>query len=144
MKHRGCVCDFAEERNKDLLRSYRKLLEESDVISSEIYVRLVEMPSVRFWVSEERAAIVVASMMKGNKLANHRQNKREMFQEIYRRVMLLKTKRAELSLFELVSEVVRQPAPKFYITPGSAEVYICYAKKKWYGERRKKLRHLFY
>lgn len=144
MKHRGCVCDFADERDKDLLRSYRKLLEESGVISSEIYVKLVDMPSARFWVSEERAAIVVASMMNGDKLTNQRQNKREMYQEIYRRVMLLKRKKTELSLYELVSEVVRQPAPKFYITPGSAEVYICYAKKKWYEERRKKLRHLFY
>lgn len=144
MKHRGCICDFADERNKDLLRAYRTLLEESDVITSEIYERLVEMPSARFWVSEERAAIVVASMMKGDKLKTHKKNKREMYKEIYRRVMQLKRKKPDLTLLELVFDVVRKPAPKFYITPGSAEVYICNAKKKWYEERRKKLRHLFY
>lgn len=144
MKHRGCVCDFSDDRDKDLLRAYRILLAESDVINSDIYVRVVEMPSARFWVSEERAAVVVASMMNGNRLINHRQSKREMFQEIYRRVMLLRTKKNEQSLYELVSEVVMQPAPKFYITPGSAKLYICRAKKKWYEERRKKLRHLFY
>ena len=144
MKHRGCVCDFADERDKDLLRSYRKLLEESGVISSEIYVKLVDMPSARFWVSEERAAIFVDSMMNGDKLTNQRQNKREMYQEIYRRVMLLKRKKPELSLYELVSEVVRQPAPKFYITPGSIKVVISRAKRKWYEQKKKKLKHLFF
>lgn len=126
------------------MRVYHELICASDFISlPQIYKEVVNMPSARFWVSEERAAIVISSMMKGEKLLDMRPTKREMFKEIYRRAMQLKKEQPALSVYDIAFKVVRQPAPKFYITPGYAKSIIFYVKKKWYEERKRKLRHLF-
>lgn len=98
------------------------------------------MASARFWVSEERAAIVISSMMKGDRLLNMRPTKREMFKEIYRRAMLMRKEQPELSVYDIACMVVRQQAPRFYIMPGYAKSIIFHAKKKWYEERKRKLR----
>lgn len=144
MKHHGSKFEYEEERNHDLMRVYHELICASDFINlPQIYKEVVNMPSARFWVSEERAAIVISSMMKGDKLLDMRPTKREMFKEIYRRAMLLKKEQPALSVYDIAFKVVRQPAPKFYITPGYAKSIIFYAKKKWYEERKRKLRHLF-
>ena len=144
MKQHGSDFELKTERTNDLIRAYYELLKKRQYIRNyEIYKDLVNMPSSRFWVSDDRATIVIYSMLKGDKLLKMRQTKREMFQEIYRRVMSLRESDASLSLFECVCIVVRQPAPKFYITPVSATIYITKAKKKWYEERKRKLIHLF-
>lgn len=144
MKPAGAKVDFEQERNNELIKTYNRLLEECDFISMPaIYNQVVEMPTTRFWVSEERAAIVIASMMKGKSIDNMQPNKREMFQEIYRRALLVIERDKTLSLLDVAMQVVLQPAPKFYMTPGTAKVYITKAKKKWYEERKRKLRHLF-
>lgn len=144
MKHHGSKFEYEKERNHDLMRVYHELICASDFISlPQIYKEVVNMPSARFWVSEERAAIVISSMMKGEKLLDMRPTKREMFKEIYRRAMQLKKEQPALSVYDIAFKVVRQPAPKFYITPGYAKSIIFYVKKKWYEERKRKLRHLF-
>lgn len=101
------------------------------------------MPSARFWVSEERAAIVIAAMMQGDKLERMRPNKREMFQEIFKRAMKLKQENPALTIYDLAFNVVRQPAPKFYLAPGYAKNIIFHVKKQWFEQRKKKLRHIF-
>ena len=143
MKPHGSKFEYGHERDTDLLRAYRQLIISAEYISMPlIYESVVMMPSSRFWVSEERAAIVIAAMMKGDKLLSMRPNKREMFVEIYRRAMTLKKECPQLSVLDVAFKVVRQPAPKFYLTPGSAKVIICKAKKEWYEERKRRLRHL--
>jgi hypothetical protein len=101
------------------------------------------MPSRRFWISEERAAIVLSAMMKGDNLKGMRPTKREMFQELYRRALAIKKKQPNIKPFRLALMVVNQPAPKFYMEPGYAKNIISSFKKKWFEERRKKLRFLF-
>ena len=59
-----------------------------------------------------------------------RQNKREMFEEIYRRFKELKNKYPKKTIFELVTIIVYQPAPKFYLTPRTIEEFIYRIKKK--------------
>ena len=144
MKPHGSDSIFKQERNSDLMRAYHELVTAKEFVCvSEIYNEVVNMPSRRFWVSEERAAIVISAMMRGNSLKAMRETKREMFEEIYRRAMSVKKAHPQMSMFEIACIVVHQPAPKFYITPGSASVYIINSKKKWYEERKRKLRHLF-
>ena len=43
---------------------------------------------------------------------------------------------------ELCAKVIAQPAPKFYLTPGSAKVMVCKARKQWIQEKWKRLRLL--
>lgn len=144
MKHYGSKFEYETERNRDLMRVYHELIGSSGLISlPQIYREAVNRPSSRFWVSEERAAVVISSMMKGDRLLGMRPTKREMFQEIYRRAMLMAKDHPSLSVYGIAFIVVRQPAPKFYMTPGYAKSVIINAKKKWYEERKRKLRHLF-
>lgn len=142
MKHNGCTSECGEERDDDFMCAYRKQIESRRVVVlAEVFRAIVDMPSRRFWVSEERAAIVVAGMMRGATLDKMRPQKREMFQEIHRRTLRMMNEHPGLSLSEAVGRVVRQPAPRFYLTPQSARIIFYRIKDKWYRkELRKRLR----
>lgn len=144
MKHPGSHFEYETERNNDLLRAYKEAIQEASYICvDKLYKEIVNKPSKRFWVSEERAAIVVSQLMKGRAPMNMQPLRREMFVEIHRRVVELKKTEPQASLSALVFKVLRQPAPKFYLTPGSAKVIICKIKRAWYEKRKKHLRHLY-
>lgn len=132
MKHKGCKCCFANARNTELLRAcYKIIVDSSEYIRiNDIFRMVVDMPASRFWVSEERAAIVVAAMIRGEKLPRMSRNKTAMYREIYRRYVKLSKEYPNKTLGELVAMVVHQPAPKFYITPKSAKTLIYYARRK--------------
>lgn len=137
MKNFGSVFEYEQERNNNLLRLYHQLISEVKFIcSEEIYRKMADSPSDRFWVSEERALIVVLQIMKGDTLLGMGKNKRDMFFEIYRRATIMKQKYPTLSLTKIMFKVVRQPAPKFYLTEGSIKVVISKIKSKWYERRR--------
>lgn len=66
-----------------------------------------------------------------------RPTKREMFQEIYRRVIALKKVHPDWTLCQLVSDVVNSPAPKFYMEPSSALERLFKIRNGWYDAKRK-------
>lgn len=133
MKYFGSTVDFTRQRNADIMRVFRKKLAEADVIRMpEIFRQVAESPSSRFWVSEERAAIVIASIQAGRKLPRMTDNKREMFDEIYRRYSLLRSIYPERSIIELATEIVHQPAPKFYFTPRSVGEFVYRIRNGYY------------
>ena len=118
MKYFGSILEFTNERNKDIMRVYKQKLHEADfIVMSEIFKLVAESPAKRFYVSEERATVVVAAMEAKKPLRNMRQNRREMFQEIYRRYCELRKTQPQKTIYQLVAQVVNQPAPKFYMTP---------------------------
>lgn len=87
--------------------------------------RLVaESPSSRFWVSEERAAIVISAMAAGRPLPPMTPTRREMFAELYRRYLLLRPLHPGWSVLRIMEVVVHQPAPKFYFTPRTMQEFI--------------------
>lgn len=133
--------EYSQERINDLMRAYDEYLESCDYIRMpEVYEHIVNMPSQRFWVSDIRAALVISAIIRGEAHLNDMWGtKREMYEEIYRRVMALRETRPELSISELCSVVVEQPAPKFYLTPGSAKQMVCKAKKEWVARKLKRL-----
>jgi hypothetical protein len=142
MKNFGSKFEHEQERNEDIMRAYLEQIRSCEnIYLPQVLTRVVNMPSKRFWVSAERAAVVVSMMMRGKELPRMLPTKREMFEEIYRRVLILKEKNPHMSLFELSLQVVQEPAPKFYLTAGSAKVIIHRAKKQWYEKRRLRLRH---
>jgi len=104
-----------------------------------VFKCVAEMPSERFWVSEERAYIVILGMFKGKKLEKMGEMKREMFQEIYKRTMELKKLYPEQGIKTIVEKVCQQPAPKFYLTPKTVKVIIYKIKRNWYEKRKQKL-----
>ena len=138
MKSFGCNSEHNRERSHDLFRNYSRLIESCKHIKADdIFARVVEMPASRFWVSTSRAAVVMANIMRGDKLDYMRPNKREMFFEIYHRMVELRHRRSDWSVPRLLDVVLAQPAPKFYMAPGSARVIILKERKKWFIERVK-------
>jgi hypothetical protein len=138
MKSKGCTPNYSDERIDDLMTTYTSLLGSYDgyIDPEELFKRVVNMPSKRFWVSAERAAIVLSNMRKGDDLSNMGRTRREMFHEIYRRAEELQRKHPDMSIRQLAINVVYQPAPKFYLTAGSARVIIYKARREWCRRRR--------
>lgn len=135
-KHFGSIMDFTSQRNDDLMRAYREQLALANyIIMPEIFEKVAESPARRFWVSEERASVEVARMLVGKPFSRMRQNKREMFEEIFRRYLALRDLHPDKSLFELVSRVVHQPAPKSYLTPRTVGEFIYRIKNGWYDKQ---------
>lgn len=139
MKNYGSTFEYEDKRNRELLKAYREETSNADFIRRDVILsKVVNRPASRFWVSEERAAIVMANMMRGDKLTGMRPLKREMFCEIFRRFLLLKKQMPQASVYRLASMVVNQPAPKFYLTPGSANVILSKIRRSWYEKRKQK------
>lgn len=144
MKTKGCDFEYAEQRDRELMKAYRDQLKSCNKIHlPDVLSKTVNTSSTRFWVSESRAAIIIGKMFRGESINGMKPMKIEMFNEIFHRVKKLQTLNPKRSLNDLVCEVVNTPAPKFYLTPESAKIIICRIKKKWLEERKKKLQHLF-
>lgn len=125
MKHFGSILEFTEQRNKELLETYKNYLDRHYLyVMPEIHKMVAESPSSRFWVSEERASIVVSAMLAGKALPRMNKNKLEMFKEIFTRFLQLKKIFPKRSVYDLVFDIVNQPAPKFYMTPRTVGEYI--------------------
>lgn len=133
MKYFGSIMDFTQRRNDDLMRVYREKISEAQfIVMPKIFEMIAESPSCRFWVSEERAAIVISAMQAGKPLPRMRDNKREMFEEIYRRYVAIRDLYPNKSMYELVAKIVNQTAPKFYLTPRTVGELIYRIKNGWY------------
>lgn len=136
MRHKGSKNEYEQERNLELFRCYKELLYQSKHIRrKEIFVKLVNMPCSRFWVSEFRAAIILSEMFKGKPLSCVRRDSRDMYQEIFRRASIIRKEHPNMEYFMLAFNVVNQPAPRFYITPLTAEVIIT----RMLSQKRRKL-----
>ena len=132
MKHPNSISDFIGQRDKELLMAYRKVLaEKKHFCFYRDFKEIVAQPCSRFWVSEERAAIVLSLMLRGEPvLKTMRQPKRDMFLEIYRRTLELQKTMPGAKFYDVVFEVVNSPAPHFYISPKRAMNIICIIKGK--------------
>lgn len=138
----GSTLEYSDERITALMLEYERYIVSCNYIRmAEVFEHIVNQPCRRFWVSEIRAAVVIADMMRGNTLKNMHSAKREMFQEIYNRVIRLRRKNPGMSIYQMVSTVIQQPAPKFYLSPSSAKIMFYKARKKWYEKKKRKLHH---
>lgn len=142
MKHKGALMEYSKERSDDLMRTYDEYLASCEYIRMpDVYNNIINMPSRRFWVSDIRAALVISAMMRGEaRLDKMCASKREMYEEIYRRVVIMREKHPDKTTSELCAMVVIQPAPKFYLTPGSAKIMVCKARKEWIRRKQQRLR----
>lgn len=139
MKYFGSTVDFTHQRNAEIMRVYRQKIVEADVIRMDDICRQVaESPSSRFWVSEERAAIVISAMEAGRALPCMTGSKREMFAEIFRRYKEMRPLYPDMTIKELAGIIVNQPAPKFYYTPRSVGQFISRMRTGFYDRKKEK------
>lgn len=140
MKHVGSNMEFSEERLENLMRVYDEYIIKCRYIKMpEVYEYIADAPADRFYVSDTRASVVISDMMQGKSLDTMRPLKREMFEEILRRVIRLRQEQPTWTMRRLCAEVVAQPAPKFYITAGSAKIMVCKARKQWVENKLRRL-----
>lgn len=118
MRKKNSKPEFSSERNELLLRHFRESLARQSVISAErAFGDAANAPAPRFWVSEARAIRVINAMLKGqDPTPDMYPEKREMYQEIFRRVLLMKRQNPEMSTPDIVFTVVNNPAPKSYLS----------------------------
>lgn len=136
MKYHGSIIPYAHQRNSYLMKIYRQECSERNhilVTDEEFLNSIINHPCPRFWVSEERALVVISNLLDGVPvLDTMHPSKREMFQEIYKRVVALRKEHPDKRLYDIVFDVVNSPAPKFYLQPRSALQYIYKIKKSRY------------
>jgi hypothetical protein len=136
VKYYGSILDFTQERNQELMRVYQEELSKAGyIVMPKIFEQVANSPCSRFWVSEERAAIVISTLLAGKVIPNMRKNKREMFDEIFRRFLIVREQYPEKSIYALAIMVVNQPAPKFYMTPRTVGELIYRIKNGWYEKQ---------
>ena len=136
MKYYGSILDFTQERTQELMRVYQEELSKAGyIVMPKIFEQVANSPCSRFWVSEERAAIVISTLLAGKVIPNMRKNKREMFDEIFRRFLIARGQYPEKSIYALAIMVVNQPAPKFYMTPRTVGELIYRIKNGWYEKQ---------
>lgn len=145
MKPKGSEATYRKERDQDLLRAYKEVIaRRKHIYLPDVVEEVISSPSKRFWVSEERAKIVIAEIARGKSLAHMNKTRREMYMEIYHRALLLQHSHPEKPLSRLVEFVIEEPAPCFYLTPQSAKVILHRIKKRCaYLEKKQRLKHLF-
>lgn len=133
MKSIGATLEFTRRRNEDIMRVFNHHLKnEKYIFLPHIFHLVSESPASRFWVSEERAVAVVSALIAGRKLPRMRENKIEMFQEILRRYLILRNKEPKIPMIRHITQVIEQPAPKFYLTPRTIGEIIFKIKRGFY------------
>lgn len=132
MRKKGCKFEYREERDNELLSVFRKVYSESKTCRrlDELLTDVINHRTKRFWISAERASIVISSMKKGRSISHMKPHKQEMFHEIYRRLLLLEKEHPETPTLQLLEMVVDEEAPSFYISVGAASVILHYIKKR--------------
>lgn len=132
---------LTSERATDLMRAYDSYISSCSLIRmNDVWQAIVRYPARRFYVSATRAALVISAMQRGEELPFLRPTKREMFTEIMNRAMALRERHPDWSLTKACRKVVCQPAPQFFLSPGSAKFIVCKTRKKWLEQKRKRLR----
>ena len=134
--------ELAEARNDDLLRAVREVVKNYDVESDyEAVVLAINSPAKRYWCTAGAAAKALWRLSKGDTLAEMRPTSRERYQSLYELYLRLR-EREDLrgkSIFYISCILVEQPAPKFFLTPKTAEkIYHRWRLKRLY-ERMERL-----
>lgn len=148
MKYKGSQFEYKEERDADLLRAYHEIISVMGNISlTDVAAKIAATPSKRFWVSEERANIIISKMLNGKSISNMNSTKQEMFNEIYKRYLSMKEACPSLAKKDIIWKVCNEPAPKFYLTIKSVLVLLHKARKeekrRCYERRKRRLRYMF-
>lgn len=144
MKHSGAIMEYADERLCDIMRTFDDYIASCNHINmAYICKHIASIPARRFWVSDIWASKIVTAMLKGKyPYYKMRMLKKEMFQEICRRVVKLREQHPEWTINKCCKIIVAQPAPKHYLSSGSIRIMICKERKRRIRERQRKLQRL--
>lgn len=124
MKHFGSCFPYKRQREKELMTVFRSVLASSARVNMmNVFREVVSRPCSRYWVTEERAAIVISSIMRGT-YAPLGKDKHDMYMSLYRRFLETRSQRPNLPYQELIFLSVNSPAPRFFLSPSLAKTII--------------------
>lgn len=129
MRKPDAVSEYKLMRDKELTEIFRRMVMDPARSGSrplrELYGFAARQPASRFWVSEERATVVIRDRLAGRAdFSGMKPESRRMFTEILNRVRPVLARAPGMPVARAVREVVNGPAPEFYLTPLSAKVII--------------------
>lgn len=126
------------ERNMDLHEAYKRVIDNSSfIVLEDVLTKTVNSPAKRFYISSDRVyGVLVRWDIRGETTKLISEERQEMYEEIYRRVKLLRENKKDTVLAHLIEEVIEQPAPKFYIKPESAKIILCRHKQTLKKQRK--------
>ena len=126
MKKIGNVCDYINDRDKELYHRYREALATAQTIKlDDILLSVIHSRTSRLWLSENRAAEIIKSFISADGKFKPNPKRAEIYNEVWRRYRRLRSKRPNDAFSDIVFDVVNSPADSFYLTIGSAKVIIC-------------------
>ena len=126
MKKIGSVCDYINDRDKELYHRYREALATAQTIKlDDILLSVIHSRTSRLWLSENRAAEIIKSFIRADGKFKPNPKRAEIYREVWRRYRRLRSKRPNDAFSDIVFDVVNSPADSFYLTIGSAKVIIC-------------------
>lgn len=124
MKHHGSCFPYKEQRKKELMTAFHSVISSTRHLNMmNVFREVVSRPCSRYWVTEERAAIVISSIER-NTYRPLGKYKHEMYMNLYHHYVELRRIMPELSYQELIYRVVNSRAPKFYLSPSLAKIII--------------------
>lgn len=105
--------DITTVRDRELLRLYRKILDDGCKNNREAARRIVSMPSPCFWIEPRTAMLFLSRKIRGESLEDIKGVRRRMYEELYRRYLEIRDRHP--SLLSACRELVTEEAPEFYI-----------------------------
>ena len=126
MKKIGSVCDYINDRDKELYHRYREALATAQTIKlDDILLSVIHSRTSRLWLSENRAAEIIKSFLRADGKFKPNPKRAEIYSEVWRRYRRPRGNRPNDAFSDIVFDVVNSPADSFYLTIGSAKVIIC-------------------
>lgn len=121
MRKKGDVFQMAGQRDKDLFEAYRREVKRQLSLYGRITVtglmqKVVESPASRYWVSPERACVVMRKLERGEPIAYMKPNKQRMYTALYREYAAYRREHPGTPMKHAVEIVVERPAPCFAVT----------------------------
>lgn len=118
MKKPRASIDFAKAREKEIVSAFRRLLPRlQHIVVRDVAALVAALPSPRYWVSEERAAIVLSRMLRGQPLGPMRPLRLAMFRELRSAFESVRHRHPRLPYLEAVHMAVNSPASSFFMAP---------------------------
>lgn len=128
MKGKGSICWMTEERDHSVIQVYKSLLRELgfSVSRRELYRRVAQHRTSRFWVVPASAKRTLYRMMYGPPILNQSPERKRMYSEILCRVRDYMQRNHSATLGAAINYVIQQPAPEFYLSVQTVKRIINY------------------
>ena len=140
MRKKGSIFVLTDGRDRDLLRAYNEQLRKQlrlygRVCQSLLAERTVGSPASRYWVSSERACVIVYRMMRGESIGYMNPVKFRFYTALYQAFCRYREEHPQMPVKHIVEIVVTQPAPCFPVTARVAKNII--ERIRWKCQREK-------